>query len=102
MVGTCLEPEQITVFKGAMKSLRLSLVFGYEPDDFRLILDLLSLGRISSQPLISATISLDQVPSLFQSLLEPNDHCKVMIRPGEHEAERTVSGIPLVRTREKG
>ena len=81
LVGTFMEPEQITVLTGAMKSLRLSLVFGYEPRDFGLVLDLLSSGHISTEPLISDKIALDQVPGVFESLQKPNDRCKVMIQP---------------------
>jgi (R,R)-butanediol dehydrogenase/meso-butanediol dehydrogenase/diacetyl reductase len=81
MVGTCLEPEQVTVALGAMKSLRVSFAFGYDPGDFQLVLELFSSGRVTSEPLISETISLDQVPDLFQSLLKPNDECKVVINP---------------------
>ena len=81
LVGTCMEPEQITVLTGAMKSLRLSLAFGYEPRDFEWVLDLLSSGRMSTEPLISDRIGLDRVPDVFESLLKPNDRCKVILQP---------------------
>jgi (R,R)-butanediol dehydrogenase/meso-butanediol dehydrogenase/diacetyl reductase len=81
LAGTCMEPEQITVLTGAMKTLRLSLAFGYEPRDFELVLDLLSSGRIKAEPLISDKIALDQVPEVFESLQKPNDRCKVIVQP---------------------
>lgn len=81
LAGTCMEPEEIKILTGEMKCLKLSLAFGYEPSDFGLVLDLLAGGRISTEPLISDKIALDQVPDVFESLQKPNDRCKVIIQP---------------------
>ena len=30
---------------------------------------------------VTATVSLDEAPAMFEQLREPNDHCKVLITP---------------------
>ena len=64
-----------------MKRLRMTFTLGYEPGDFDFVLRMLSSGRISTDPLVTATVSLDEAPEMFELLGKPNDHCKVLITP---------------------
>lgn len=81
MVGTGMQPEQMTVLPAAMKRLRMTFTLGYEPADFGFMLRMLANGRISAKHLVTGTVSLDQLPEMFAKLQKPNDHCKVMIVP---------------------
>ena len=38
-------------------------------------------GRIDPSPLISHTISLDELPAAFEALRRPDDQCKVVVNP---------------------
>lgn len=81
LVGTGMQEESFTVLSAAMKRLRMTFTFGYEPDDFGFILRMLAVGRISVDPLVTGTVTLEQVPETFAMLGKPNDHCKVLITP---------------------
>lgn len=81
MVGTGMQEERFTVLSAAMKRLRMTFTLGYEPGDFDFVLRMLGSGRISVDPLITATVGLDEAPAMFARLAQPNDHCKVLITP---------------------
>lgn len=81
LVGTGMQPESFTVVAAAMKRLRMTFTLGYEPADFDFTLRMLGAGRITADPLITATVPLEEAPAMFAALGKPNDHCKVLIRP---------------------
>jgi len=81
-VGTGMEPEEVTVVTAALKKLSLIFAFGWEMDDARYVLDRIAAGDIDTTGLVSATVSLDELPAIFSELLQPNTHCKVLVTPG--------------------
>lgn len=81
LVGTCMEPESLTVAAIARKRLRMTFVFAYERPDFAFVLDMLAQRRICVDPLITDTVSLDALPRMFDALQRPNDQCKVLLMP---------------------
>jgi len=81
LAGTGIEEEAITVLSAAMKKLRMSFCFGYEPELFPVVLGLLEEGRIDTQHIVTGTVGLDQVPEIFETLKKPNSHGKVIIEP---------------------
>ena len=80
-VGTGMEPEEVTVVTAALKKLSLIFAFGWELDDARFVLDRIAAGDIDTTGLVSATVSLAELPAVFSELLQPNTHCKVMVTP---------------------
>ena len=42
---------------------------------------MLVAGRVTVDGLVTATVSLDEVPAMFERLGKANDHCKVLITP---------------------
>ena len=81
LVGTGMQPENFTVVSAALKRLRMSFPLDYEPEDFPFVHHMLADGRISVDGLVTATVSLDEAPAMFEQLGRPNDHCKVLITP---------------------
>lgn len=81
LVGTCMEPESLTVAAIALKRLRMTFVFAYERPDFAFVLEMLVQCRICVDPLITGTVNLDALPQMFESLKRPNDQCKVLLMP---------------------
>ena len=45
------------------------------------IMEMIEQGRIDPTPLISHTISLDELPEAFEALRRPTDQCKVIVHP---------------------
>lgn len=81
-VGTGMEPEEITVATAALKQLSLAFAFGWHLDDAAFVLDRIAAGDIDTAGLVTATVTLEQLPDMFSQLLQPNNHCKVMVMPG--------------------
>ena len=80
-VGAAMEPELISSVAAAQKRIRMTFSFGYELEDFQFVVRLISAGRLNTDELITRTVSLEQVPGVFNDLMRPNGHCKVMIEP---------------------
>jgi (R,R)-butanediol dehydrogenase/meso-butanediol dehydrogenase/diacetyl reductase len=80
-VGCNLAPEPITSFAAAQKQLRMTFCFGYTLEDFQFVVRIIEAGRIETGDLITRTVSLEEVPDAFADLMQPNEHCKVMIQP---------------------
>jgi 2-desacetyl-2-hydroxyethyl bacteriochlorophyllide A dehydrogenase len=81
LVGTGMQAENFTVISAAMKRLRMSFPLAYEPMDFQFVQRMLGSGRVTVDELITATVSLEDAPAMFEALGKPNDHCKVLITP---------------------
>jgi (R,R)-butanediol dehydrogenase/meso-butanediol dehydrogenase/diacetyl reductase len=80
-VGAAMEPEPISSVAAAQKKIRMTFSFGYTLEDFQFILRILDTGRVQTDELITRSVSLDGVPDAFTGLMQPNDHCKIMIEP---------------------
>ena len=81
LVGTGMQPENFTVVSAALKRLRMTFPLAYSPEDFPFVQRMLAAGRVTVDGLVTATVSLDEAPAMFELLGEPNDHCKVLITP---------------------
>ncbi len=80
-VGAAMVPEPISSVAAAQKKIRMTFSFGYTLDDFNFILRMIDAGRLSTDELISRTVTLEEVPEAFAGLMQPNAHCKIMIEP---------------------
>jgi (R,R)-butanediol dehydrogenase/meso-butanediol dehydrogenase/diacetyl reductase len=81
LVGTGMQLESFTVVSAAMKHLRMTFPIAYVPGDFFFVQRMLEAGRVTVDGLVTATVSLDEAPAMFEKLGKPNDHCKVLITP---------------------
>ncbi len=80
-VGTCMEEEGFTVLQAAQKKLTCSFHLAYEQTDIEYALEAMAMGNIDPSPLLSNRISLEELPSMFARLMEPNSECKVVVCP---------------------
>ena len=76
-----MQPENFTVVSAALKRLRMTFPLAYSAEDFPFVQRMLAAGRVTVDGLVTATVSLDEAPAMFELLGEPNDHCKVLITP---------------------
>lgn len=82
-VGTCMEEESFTVLKAAQKYLTVQFHFGYEQCDIEYIVGAMAMamGNIDPSPLLSSKTTLEELPTTFARLMEPNAECKVVVCP---------------------
>ena len=81
LVGTGMQPENFTVVSAALKHLRMTFPLAYSAEDFPFVQRMLAAGRLTVDGLVTATVSLDDAPTMFEILGKANDHCKVLIKP---------------------
>lgn len=79
MCGTCMEPDSFVTVQTAYKSPRVSFVLGYGMDDFSLTIEMMARGRMTADPLHTASIGLEELPGMFETLKQPNDQAKVVV-----------------------
>jgi len=82
VLGGSMQPEQISSLSATLKKLRFSFSFAYEiPNDLAFTLQMMAGGRISADSLISGTVGFSELPGMFQHLMGPSEHFKVMLKP---------------------
>jgi 2-desacetyl-2-hydroxyethyl bacteriochlorophyllide A dehydrogenase len=80
VVGVCMLPDQIRPMVGINKQLTMRFVLGYTADEYAEALAALSDGSVDTSPLVTRTVSLDELPAAFAALADPRD-CKVVLKP---------------------
>ena len=81
VVGVCMEPDTIQPFFGIAKELNVQFVLAYEPGEFSDALRAIAEGQIDVAPLITGVVALDDVPSAFEELSQPDRHAKILVEP---------------------
>jgi threonine dehydrogenase-like Zn-dependent dehydrogenase len=65
----------------AQKKVRVSFSYGYSVDDFSFVTRMMADERLSVDNLITDRVTLEEVPGVFEQLMQPNGHCKILIQP---------------------
>ncbi len=83
IVGVCMQDDTIVPMAGIEKELQLNFTLGYTPQEYAETLDAITDGRIKSGPIVTGKVSLDGVAGAFETLGDPEEHCKIMVTPHE-------------------
>jgi 2-desacetyl-2-hydroxyethyl bacteriochlorophyllide A dehydrogenase len=81
VVGICLQNDEIFPFWGLSKELDVRFSIYYDREDFTATLEALDAGRLDAVPMVTETISLEQLPDRFARLERDPDAGKVIVRP---------------------
>jgi len=80
VVGVCMKEDRIFPMVGINKQLTLQFVLGYTPQEYAEALTALGDRSIVTEPMVTRTVTLDELPAAFEALAEPND-CKIVFVP---------------------
>jgi threonine dehydrogenase-like Zn-dependent dehydrogenase len=78
-----MPPDSIHPFYGIAKEINVQFVLAYDPVEFANSLHAIAEGQLDVAPLITGEVSLGGVPEAFASLGNPEQHCKILVRPVE-------------------
>jgi threonine dehydrogenase-like Zn-dependent dehydrogenase len=78
VVGVCMTEDRLRPMVGINKHLTLQFVLGYTPAEFAEALKAIGERRIDPSPLVTRTVTLDELPAAFRALSDPRD-CKVVL-----------------------
>jgi threonine dehydrogenase-like Zn-dependent dehydrogenase len=81
VVGVCMETDHINPFFGISKELNVQFCLGYDPMEFGESLRAIAEGDIDVAPMITGEVDLDGVAGAFEALGNPDEHCKILVRP---------------------
>lgn len=81
VVGVCMENDTINPFFGISKELNIQFALGYDPMEFAGSLRSIAEGEIDVAPLVTAQVGLDEVAWAFDALGNPEEHCKIVVKP---------------------
>jgi (R,R)-butanediol dehydrogenase/meso-butanediol dehydrogenase/diacetyl reductase len=82
VLGFCSVADSISPSDFLFKELKLIYSNTYSTREFEIIADALDSGAVEPRGIVTETVSLDDLPSMFESLRKPSAHCKVMVDPG--------------------
>lgn len=81
VVGVCMQPDTVNPFFASSKELSIQFVMAYGPDEFAECLRAIAEGDLDVAPLITGEVGLDGVAGAFESLADPEQHCKILVVP---------------------
>jgi threonine dehydrogenase-like Zn-dependent dehydrogenase len=82
VVGVCIPPDSFRPSLGIYKHLSLKFVLGWTPEEFASSLRNLAEGRIDGATLVTGEVNVEGVPQAFADLADPEEHVKILVRPG--------------------
>jgi threonine dehydrogenase-like Zn-dependent dehydrogenase len=78
VAGVCMVPDTISPMVGISKQLRVEFVLGYTPEEYAEALGALADGSIDTAPMVTRSVTIDELPATFAALADPTD-CKVVV-----------------------
>lgn len=80
-MGFCTSPDPLMPAMAGMKGVTLKFPVGYALRDFQYVADMMDKGHFDPKLLISAVVSLQDLPATFARLRGPNTETKVQVTP---------------------
>jgi threonine dehydrogenase-like Zn-dependent dehydrogenase len=81
IAGVCMAPDTIEPSMAINKELELKFAMAFSADEFRQTMHRICEGELDVTPMISEVIGLDEVPQMFDTLLNNPHAAKVIVDP---------------------
>jgi (R,R)-butanediol dehydrogenase/meso-butanediol dehydrogenase/diacetyl reductase len=81
VAGVCSEPDPYLPMMALLKELTISFSVYYRPEEFQFVIDAFASGQIDPEPLVTRTVSLEQLDAAFTSLAGSTTDGKVLVDP---------------------
>jgi (R,R)-butanediol dehydrogenase/meso-butanediol dehydrogenase/diacetyl reductase len=81
ILGLCTRPDSFVPFVALSKEVRLQTSAFFTRQEYEMALDAIETGAAEPRMLVTETIALDQVPTVFEALKHRTHQCKVLIAP---------------------
>lgn len=79
--GLHTEPVPFNPAHATVKQLNLKFSYYYEPEEYAACLQALAEGKVPWQQMITGTVGINHVADAFDTLMQRNEHVKVIIEP---------------------
>jgi hypothetical protein len=81
VVGVCMQADTVHPFFAIAKEISVQFVLAYDAKEFVDSLRAIAEGNIDISPMITGTVSLEDVGAAFDDLADPERHCKILVTP---------------------
>jgi (R,R)-butanediol dehydrogenase / meso-butanediol dehydrogenase / diacetyl reductase len=81
VAGVVFHEDRLPPLVALAKEVTILYSQAYTERDFAAVIDALATGTIDAAPLHTATVDLDALPAMFESLRSDPAHCKVLVAP---------------------
>lgn len=81
VAGVCMQPDTVHPLFATAKEASIQFVFAYDPGEFATSLRAIAEGEINVAPMVTGAVGLRDVGKAFDDLANPDQHCKVVVRP---------------------
>ncbi|MEP6867727.1 MAG: alcohol dehydrogenase catalytic domain-containing protein [Novosphingobium sp.] len=81
LLGLCTQPDSINTFAMLSKEVRLVTSAFFTRQDFEASVDVLESGVVEPRLMITGTVSLGELPDMFEALKARTHQCKVLVAP---------------------
>ncbi|WP_030539542.1 zinc-binding dehydrogenase [Sphingobium sp. DC-2] len=81
IAGVVFQEDTLAPIAALGKEVTIRFSQAYTESDFAAVIDALARREVDTQPLHTATVSLDELPEAFEALRKPTTQCKVLIKP---------------------
>ncbi|MFE4248261.1 hypothetical protein ACFRU3_02015 [Streptomyces sp. NPDC056910] len=81
-VGACLTEDVFTPVVGLYENITVTMCMAYPPEEFAGTLERIADGTIDAAALVTGQVGLGGVSAALDTLRRPDDHMKVLVRPG--------------------
>ena len=81
VLGLCTQPDTFVPFVALSKEVCIQTSAFFEVKEYQVALDALEADKPVPQSLITETVSLDNMPEVFEGLRKRTTQCKVMVNP---------------------
>src|SRR5260370_15436818 len=79
VIGVCMEEDSWGPIAAMNKELDLRFSLGLEPRQIETAIAMLAAARVNTTPMITHTVSLNELPAAFAALSRPSLQTKVML-----------------------
>lgn len=79
VIGACPENDTFSPIRALRREVDLIFSNGSDVREFETAMALLASGRISTEPMITHVVGIEEFPRAFSALSHPTDQCKVML-----------------------
>jgi threonine dehydrogenase-like Zn-dependent dehydrogenase len=79
LLGACLENVNLNPASLLVREIGFQASYGCDINDVRDCIELADSGRIDVNPVITGTVSRDELPEAFERLCGPNDEIKLVM-----------------------
>ncbi|MFD4708530.1 zinc-binding dehydrogenase [Streptomyces sp. NPDC058430] len=82
LIGACMTEDVFTPAVGLYKDISVTMCMTYPPEEFARTLERIAEGTIDAAALVTGQVGLGGVSAALDTLRQPDDHVKVLVRPG--------------------